>query len=312
MLMKKFLFMLFFVLGYSALILADEYIYCDTIFLKDNQTIIAKAKDISPNQITYVMCDYQDGQTFTMPMQEIVKINFANGKLLIVQKESDNIPISPIVAENNQQDKEQNSVSFVQFVQNEKQKDNDKDTLNNVEELKNVFQANFDIAGIFGINRYSYSLGDETSSGGYVYGGSAIDAIFGIRLRKFAFVGAGISFQTTFHNFNVFSYDIQEVDMLLPLFANAKLYYPTKININPYLDVNIGGYIGLPSKAIANDGNIKYEIKDKLPDGFYFRVGAGLEIKRFNIGVGYQLCKPKVSNPSHIGYVKLGIRVGKM
>lgn len=309
--MKKFLFMLFFVLGYSALILADEYIYCDTIFLKDNQTIIAKAKDISPNQITYVMCDYQDGATFTMPMQEIVKINFANGKLLIVQKESDNIPISPIVAENNQQDKEQKSVSFVQFVQNEEQKDIDKDTLNNVEELKNVFQANFDIAGIFGINRITYSDGSVSSIASYAYGGPTIEAIFGIRLRKFAFVGAGIGFQTTFANFNFLGY-IQEVDMLLPLFANAKLYYPTKININPYLDVNIGGYIGLPSKATFNDGNVKYVINDKLSDGFYFRVGTGLEIKRFNIGVGYQLCKPKVSNPSHIGYVKLGIRVGKM
>lgn len=298
--MKKLLFMLFFVLGYVALIFADEQNYCDTIFLKGNQTIIAKAKDISPNQITYVMCDYQDGPTFTIPIQKIVKIRFANGKLLIVQKESDNISIFPIEVENNQQNKEQNYISFAQRTE---QTDNDNETSDNVNtEIKNVFQANFDVAGIFGIDEISYS-GYYI---GYAYGGPTIDAIFGVRLRKFAFVGAGISFQTSFTNIPI--YAVQEIDMLLPLFANAKLYYPTKLNINPYLDVNIGGYIGLPSRATANG----IVIQDKLPDGLYFRVGAGLEIKRFNIGVGYQLCKPKSFDPSHIGYVKLGIRVGKM
>lgn len=85
--------------------------------------------------------------------------------------------------------------------------------------------------------------------------------------------------------------------MYVPIAANLKFYIPTEKNdIYPYINSSLGGFIGLI------DFN---EFK-----GFYCQVGLGVDVKKVSIGAGYTgLVKYGTSS---MGYLKIGVRLGKL
>ncbi len=82
----------------------------------------------------------------------------------------------------------------------------------------------------------------------------------------------------------------------IPLGVNIKYNLMQKQNATPYADCSFGGFFGV--------GEALGEI-----NGFRYRVGLGIDIKRFTLGAGYESII--VNDAAHMGYVRLGFRFGK-
>lgn len=124
-------------------------------------------------------------------------------------------------------------------------------------------------------------------------GGPTLDVNFGISVYKYAYVGIETGFHCIFDSF----YDEKLTYGYIPVAVNLKGYIPTRNKtIYPYINCSLGGFFGVMDFEYFN--------------GFYCQVGAGIDIKRFSIGIGYSgLVKVGTLN---CGYVKLGIRLGKL
>ena len=147
-----------------------------------------------------------------------------------------------------------------------------------------------------GLKFQSYIYGGAVFQEGI--GGPAFDVSFGVRIYKYAYIG----FETGFHcpmevDSDPFS-DTTDIYCMgyIPLGVNLKGYIPIRNKkIYPYINCSLGGFVGV----LDLDGL----------NGFYCQVGAGIDIKRFSIGIGYSgLVKWGTAN---CGYVKLGVRLGK-
>lgn len=119
--------------------------------------------------------------------------------------------------------------------------------------------------------------------------GPTFDASVGARLREYAYIGieTGFHYLTIIDHGGDFSY--------IPIGINLKGYIPVGKKIYPYINCSLGAFIGL------SDFDDLY--------GFYCQVGAGIDIKRFSLGIGYST----IMNGGNLncGYVKFGIRLGK-
>lgn len=113
--------------------------------------------------------------------------------------------------------------------------------------------------------------------------GPAVDLSFGARVGRCFYAG----FETGFHMFfGMFA------DAYVPIGANFKGYLPVSKRIYPYLNCSLGGFVGVSGFG-----------------GFYCQVGAGTDIGRFSVGIGYTgLAAGDIVS---LGYVKLGVRFGK-
>ena len=65
---------------------------------------------------------------------------------------------------------------------------------------------------------------------------------------------------------------IVDFEGYIPLALNMKGYF-TKTKARPFINISLGGFIGVVDLEGWN--------------GFYFQTGAGVDIKRFSIGLGY-------------------------
>ena len=144
-------------------------------------------------------------------------------------------------------------------------------------------------------------------------GGPALDAVAGARITDYFFAGAGLGYHTLmwsknnsgkYATVNTFTYH-----HFLPVFANLKGYYPIG-DFAPYVDLSLGGLIGLKSLVTVNNNTTKSANREA--DGLYFRVGLGIDWNRFNFGGGYQLYSQTINNTTsyntHMGYFKVGYR----
>jgi hypothetical protein len=96
----------------------------------------------------------------------------------------------------------------------------------------------------------------------------------------------------------------------MPIYVNDRIYIPTPIDIKPFADLSLGGFAILGGKC--EDHVYKHYEYD---GGIFFRVGAGIDWKRLNFGMGYQLLAKiptdKSYNHLHEVYFKVGYRFGK-
>ena len=124
--------------------------------------------------------------------------------------------------------------------------------------------------------------------------GPTFDASVGARLREYAYIGI----ETGFHYIWDVGYegdtDLSIVLVYMPIGINLKGYIPVGKKIYPYINCSLGAFINVDNTDFS---------------GFYCQVGAGIDIKRFSLGIGYST----IRNGGNIncGYVKLGIRLGK-
>lgn len=124
-------------------------------------------------------------------------------------------------------------------------------------------------------------------------GGPTFDVSVGARLREYAYIGI----ETGFHLIWDIHYDYScdSAVAYVPIGINLKGYVPVgKKKIYPYINCSLGAFIDVDRTDFY---------------GFYCQVGAGIDIKRFSLGIGYST----IMNGGNLncGYVKLGIRLGK-
>lgn len=131
-------------------------------------------------------------------------------------------------------------------------------------------------------------------------GGPAFDLNLGARFGHYFFAGVGTGFHSMISTvYLIDGYDIYELDEKLfegyiPLGLNLKLYFTKNKPFNPYLTATIGGFFGVAGLGGWN--------------GLNFRVGLGVDYKRFNVAIGYNGIH-KYGTAS-TGFVQLGYRFG--
>lgn len=113
-----------------------------------------------------------------------------------------------------------------------------------------------------------YGLNGKVDGEDAKYGRPFVETVHGVRITKYAFVGAGVGFQYV-------TDDFWKAGMM-PIFLNLKGYYPVSESFAPYVSVDLGYSAVLTSEA------------DGLKGGMYASYGLGLNYKRLNFGFGMQ------------------------
>jgi hypothetical protein len=124
--------------------------------------------------------------------------------------------------------------------------------------------------------------------------GPTVDLNVGVAINDFFYAGFATGFHsliTTYDSYYGNSYTY--FDGYIPLAVNLKGYF-TKTKVRPFVNVSLGGFIG-----VADFGGY---------NGFYCQVGAGVDINRFSIGLGYNGLV-KVGTASCL-YFNVGMRFG--
>ena len=128
-------------------------------------------------------------------------------------------------------------------------------------------------------------------------GGPIADVSFGARVGRCFYAGLETGFGCVINVLKVLDLKYVIKSAYVPVALNLKGYIPLKF-VRPYLNCSLGGFFGvLDMKGI---------------NGFYCQPGIGIDIFRFSLGVGYCGLLPdfKTDNIAHLGYVKLGVRIG--
>lgn len=123
-----------------------------------------------------------------------------------------------------------------------------------------------------------------------------VETTHGIRITKYAFLGAGLGLQFApgkiepdFEDYydDYYGYEVKSPrwnTLLMPLFINVKGYYPVTDDIAPYISLSFGGAPVLTSNISAIDEDFR------LGGRAYCKFGAGVNYKKwtFDFGVMHQ------------------------
>ena len=158
------------------------------------------------------------------------------------------------------------------------------------------------------VSSQGITLGMFLDVTGFVGKRQQIDAVFGglgsdftigfFTPKRMNFLGAGFGVEALFCHP---SKDLSTTTLYMPFFANDKLYFSSS-DIDPYLDVSLGGFVTLMTKV--NDDS-----QAGKGGGFFMRTGLGLELQHgTNISIGYQLMfENSIDYAVHMAYLKIGI-----
>lgn len=121
-------------------------------------------------------------------------------------------------------------------------------------------------------------------------GGPTLDVDLGAKIFNHFYIGGAVGFHTYFTQ----SYAGTVWLGYIPIGVNLKGYFTKNRVVNPYVNCTLGGCIFVSNQVMG---------------GFQCQAGAGLEIKRFTFGIGYNgFILDGIRGDS--GYIKLGFRFG--
>lgn len=127
--------------------------------------------------------------------------------------------------------------------------------------------------------------------------GPTLDISVGMKIYEYLYVGIQTGFHSLFSEGYHYRYGYGYEDYFeayVPVALNLKGYITRGRKVNPYINCTLGGFFG---------------ICDLYTNGFLCQVGAGIDVKRFTFGIGYNgLVKEGTAS---CGYVQLGVRFGK-
>lgn len=253
----------------------------DIIVTLQEQKIEAKIVEISKTEIKYYEIGLENGPIFILSTADISSIIFANGKVKIFN--------NPISEESQQQNI---------------------DTLGQCTP-KVLFRNYFDVSAIFGQERLD--SGNSIDLQNVFVVGPAINVEMGCFIKQMFFAGIGLGIHGLMANTHTTYFDrrspIKTCVWVMPIYSDFKCYILQK-TIAPFVNVSLGGFIGL-----GGNGHVEYlgekSVQVKPDGGFYCRLGLGMEYKHFIVGIGYQCLKANAIRADHLGYVKVGVRIGK-
>ena len=119
--------------------------------------------------------------------------------------------------------------------------------------------------------------------------GPILNVNVGAAIGDYVYAGFETGFHTLFSSSGFYSY----FEGYVPLALNLKGYF-TKSKVRPFVNVSLGGFVGVADLGGCN--------------GFYCQAGAGVEIKRFSLGLGYNGLV--LAGTASSLYFNLGLRFG--
>lgn len=242
----------------------------DVIVLKNTEEIQAKILEISPNTIKYVDWDFQDGPTRIIDKKDVFVIKYQNGK-------------KEVFADT--------SIS--------------RKALNHGKYLNKIKPQ-----------AYLY-FGTPIEKNG---AGPAIDASFGARFYDYFYLGLELGYACVFEKTEWIYTDasgnrstvvnIWMYTHMITLSANMKAYLPVSEKVFPFMNLSLG--LGVfPLDGMIHDQQNRPEYDLYLGNSitwFNMQMGAGVDLGRFSIGIGYHLLS-KNDVRANLGYLKVGVRL---
>ena len=321
--MKKF-FTLLFSLCLTASIFAQSAV--DVIITNDSRKIDARIIEVSKTEIKYKEVSNPDGPTFILSTDEISSVIYSNGTVQVYNNASKQEAPKAENADNNvtiltrdgksvrgqlvrisdeSLTYKSNGVEYTLFADQldkvampdgQIKSYNTSSSLaytGNNPNLKplNLYQSYLELGGHFG------------AVNGFAAGGMQLLDINGIRFNKCFFLGVGTGFLFNYgytHNDDYASYDLA-----IPFFADFRAYTPTRVQgLYPFFELGVGTLLHFYT---IEDGEEGYAFSRAVG---YFRIGAGVEYKRFIFSAGYELWAHKYGR-INMGSVRVGVRLGK-
>lgn len=148
----------------------------------------------------------------------------------------------------------------------------------------------------------------------YTPAGFCGDIGLGLRATRFFFLGVGVGAhseyalkEVLYTSDNHATIPMSTYRWVLPVYADIRLYIPTKTNMNPFVEGSGGYYWGLTGNQTIAGAEEKF-----MPqNGIFAQAGAGVDFRRFMVSIGYRYYQNAEGGLPHYGYAKIGIRLGK-
>lgn len=152
----------------------------------------------------------------------------------------------------------------------------------------------------------------------YHSGGCSLGIGVGLQMNQFFYLGAGIDLtgewgKTTLRENDEAEYPVRLSNWVSPIYADARAYWANQSICTPFLDVQIGGYIGLASRVVTDypEPGADQQLACYIPkDGFYFSTGLGMNISMVTLSLGYKLYHQPGYNNNY-AYFKVGVSIFK-
>lgn len=259
----------------------------DIIVTIDSERIESKVEEVSSEQIKYRKISNITGPLFVMPTSEIMIIIYENGEIQIFNKPSEK--------------KEVKDKSITR----------ENETINNIteeEEKPSAFTGYLELAGVVGKEVTKAITGYNTTLNPTI-GGPEFHGVFGGKLGELAFLGGGIGVNIAFGNAtDQYGQKMSIKAVNIPIYINSRVYIPIRSDVvRPTTELSIG----LCVPALVEMRYKSEYIRQRGELAAFFRIGMGIEIKRFVLGAGYELWGNKV-DCDHYAYFKLGVRLGRL
>lgn len=307
----------------------------DVIVTNDAKKINAKILEVSQTEIKYKEADHIGGPTFTLSTADINSIIYANGKVAVfneakpAQQANDADEIDAAILKSDGEIIRGKvllmSDEMVVYTAEGLRKTLYANQLDQVVTTYGLskFYRNQPVANGFGANKQNAAVAQNGANsdqhpawdpryggyiefGGYVgekygnpMGGVVMDIVNGCRFNDYAFVGLGFGL----YNFFSDSYYGFTYKLGIPIYADLRATYPTKKGVNPFFGIAVGPKIDFLTLAD------RYDSLDPEVMAFY-RMNFGFEVKRFTMGVGYQM-EGKSGNYTHFFDLRFGARLGR-
>lgn len=170
-----------------------------------------------------------------------------------------------------------------------------------------------------------------------VTAGPNIQGFIGSRIYDYSFVGFGVGFDAIFCHqisfvpnpsfMDVYSFLMCYTSISravpgsiitnIPILFIGRFFYPIKENLYPFFDLSCGiNFLYASYSGIYQDdhGNYQTQKVNFKYAGVYPRIKIlfGIEYKRLEVGMGYDCIPIKKASTIHMGYFKIGLRIGEM
>ena len=144
--------------------------------------------------------------------------------------------------------------------------------------------------------------------------GPGFSGTIGVRFYDYAYVGFNAGIDAIFTSYALTG--VEGCMISVPLMFNFRAYYPVNDGLYPFFDFSIGlnnifssaFYYTLEGEnIISNNKTMSY-------DGLTTRIKIlfGVEYKRLEAGFGYDCIPLGSGNAMHLGFFKIGMRLGKL
>lgn len=245
----------------------------DIIIMRDATEIEAKVLTVGVNEISYKKWNFQDGPTYQIDKKDVFYIKYSNGDKDIITPFNEQ-------SEQAKSDGNSNTQTFGKYIH------------------RTLFSSYLE-------------SGCPFTAG---LAGPSFNATFGARFFDYGFAGLTVGMDVLFSTRHQYTYyntghaEYYTDDFGTLYFANypsimvdLRAFLPLKQDFSPFFEFSFGANILLLESDLFSD----------VPVGARYRLGAGIEYKRFVCGMGYD-CITLSGKSLNMGYAKLGVKIGYM